>query len=160
MYERFVLAQLVYALDLLHENLIVHRDIKLENILIDTGYRIKIIDFGYAKNIKSKDERLYGIAGTNGYIAPEIAHGNYSRKCDWFSLGIVAWIIMTRFKYQASAFHKNRMANLDLITNTDAKDFVTRLVATEQHRLCSFSAIKEHPYFQGFDWKCVEKHLK
>ncbi|CAD8133114.1 unnamed protein product [Paramecium pentaurelia] len=71
----------------------VHRDIKLENILIDKD-QIKIIDFGFAEQINR--EVLTSGQGTVGYMAPEIfTHKPYTELGDVFSLGVVYYLLLT-----------------------------------------------------------------
>lgn len=81
-----IIIQIVDALVYLHQNDITHRDIKLENILIDgKTHHIKIIDFGLAYyGLPCK-----GIVGTSGYFAPEMIYSseNYDHSCDMWSLG-------------------------------------------------------------------------
>lgn len=66
-----IFKQIIEALDYIHSNGIVHRDIKLDNILIDLQNNIKICDFGVSKFIKP-GELMKEQCGTPAYIAPEI----------------------------------------------------------------------------------------
>lgn len=84
---------------------IVHRDLKLDNILImgyDTGnladLRIKLIDFGMSKiiNPANKKLNLNTYCGTVDFIAPEIFEGNgYDKKCDIWSIGVIAFFLLS-----------------------------------------------------------------
>ena len=70
-----VLKQLATAVDVLHSHNILHRDIKIENVLVEDFSRmtsLKLADFGLAVQLASPTEKLDELAGTNGYIAPEI----------------------------------------------------------------------------------------
>ena len=67
---RFYAAQLILALGYLHKKGIVHRDLKLENILIDQDGYVQLIDFGLAKMLKEDDAMSF--CGTPEYLAPEM----------------------------------------------------------------------------------------
>ena len=64
-------SQLVEAVSHCHSLGVIHRDLKLENILLGQDGRIKLSDFGLARLVRP-EERLYGICGTPSYIAPEV----------------------------------------------------------------------------------------
>ncbi|OWB78862.1 nucleotide binding protein [[Candida] boidinii] len=104
-----IIHQLLLAVQYLHNNNVVHRDIKLENILYltkDENSPIVLADFGVAKQLASKDETLTGVAGSFGYIAPEIyagegygdlygiGSGGYTKSCDIWSIGVVAYTLI------------------------------------------------------------------
>ncbi|XP_044971126.1 MDIS1-interacting receptor like kinase 2-like [Hordeum vulgare subsp. vulgare] len=69
---------------------IVHRDITSKNILLDPEFRACISDFGMAKILNTGGQNLTRLAGTKGYIAPELAYtDNVTEKCDVYSLGVL-----------------------------------------------------------------------
>merc|ERR1711981_193344 len=76
---------------------IVHRDIKLENILVDKNIELKLADFGFSTN--EKINKLKSYRGTFTYMAPEIKEYNYydGKKTDIFSLGVILFIIVIGF---------------------------------------------------------------
>ncbi|KAJ7537882.1 hypothetical protein O6H91_11G026200 [Diphasiastrum complanatum] len=82
------------GLDYLHSMKIVHRDVKSENMLLDTKRRVKIADFGVARVEAQNPRDMTGETGTVGYMAPEVLDGKpYNRKCDVYSFGICLWEI-------------------------------------------------------------------
>jgi serine/threonine protein kinase len=88
--------QILLALNYIHSHGIVHRDMKLENILYDAKgtNHLKLIDFGFSKFLDSK-RRLHTSCGTLAYIAPEVLKKDYTSQCDLWSLGVVTFIILS-----------------------------------------------------------------
>lgn len=83
----------------IHKNGVVHWDLKSQNILYD-GKNITIIDFGIAKHFE-KGKFLKWTVGTLSYMAPEVLEGNYTEKCDIWSIGIIMYILITgQFPYK------------------------------------------------------------
>ena len=66
----------MYAISHIHKLDIVHRDLKLDNIMITTDKRIKLVDFGLSK-VKPKNKMLKEFGGTPIYMAPEIFDKSY-----------------------------------------------------------------------------------
>lgn len=104
---RVIMEQILLTMDLFKNKRIVHRDIKLDNILIKSiddaaQYEVRVADFGLAC-MTPMDEYLYSKCGTPGYVAPEIFTGEgYSYKADIFSLGSVFYNLLTgRFLFNA-----------------------------------------------------------
>lgn len=93
---RFYLHQLVESLKYLHQALIIHRDLKLGNLFIDSNMRIKVGDFGLATKLAHMDERKRTICGTPNYLAPEILEGKdgHSFEVDIWSTGVVMYTLL------------------------------------------------------------------
>ncbi|KAL3626308.1 hypothetical protein CASFOL_029857 [Castilleja foliolosa] len=82
------------GLSYLHSKKIVHRDVKAENMLLDSNRKLKIADFGVARVEAQNPRDMTGETGTLGYMAPEVLDGKpYNRKCDVYSFGICLWEI-------------------------------------------------------------------
>lgn len=92
----FYTTNVIIIFEHLHRHGVIYRDLKSENlIMMENGY-LKLIDFGFAKQLKSS-EKTYTVLGTPGYIAPEIMlGGGYSQPVDWWTLGI--FVFDTMFK--------------------------------------------------------------
>ena len=99
----FLFKQIIEAINNLHNKNLCHRDIKLDNILLDKNYNIKIIDFEYCEKIKDENNekiKMNQKVGTESYMAPEMHYLNngnfyYGDKIDIFSSGIVLIALLT-----------------------------------------------------------------
>ncbi|KAG6574745.1 PLK/PLK-UNCLASSIFIED protein Kinase [Phytophthora cinnamomi] len=95
---RFYMRQLVDGLAYLHENLVIHRDLKLGNLFLTTDMRLKIGDFGLATRLDNPEDRKRTMCGTPNYIAPEILSGQrgdgHSFEVDIWSTGVVMYTLL------------------------------------------------------------------
>ncbi|KRX03158.1 Protein kinase-like domain [Pseudocohnilembus persalinus] len=108
----FIIKQLADALHVLHIENIVHRDLKLENIIVKNpeNYEIKLIDFGFSEKINR--QKLVSRAGTPGFLPPELFKlAPYTEKGDIFSIGVILYCLLvgtTPFKGET---YKNVLEN-------------------------------------------------
>lgn len=85
---RFMSACVVEAFEYLHTRNIFYRDLKPENLMLDSRGYIKLVDFGFAKYLKP-NEKTWTFAGTPEYVAPEIiTNKGHNRAVDYWALGI------------------------------------------------------------------------
>ena len=94
---KFIIAQIVIGLGHLHANGIVHRDLKLENIILCENGFIKLIDFGLA-TVLIPEEFSGELVGTAEYMAPEMLSQKYdvdsAKRLDWWAVGIIAYELL------------------------------------------------------------------
>jgi serine/threonine protein kinase len=90
---RFYAAEMILALQHLHDCGIIYRDLKPENVLLDSQGHLKITDFGLSKaKLENKDSQTNTFCGTPEYLAPEIIIGKgHSYSVDWWSLGMLLY---------------------------------------------------------------------
>jgi serine/threonine protein kinase len=94
---RFYAAQLALALGELHRKGFMHRDLKLENILLQQDGYLKLIDFGVSKELDPQ-ELSQTFCGTPEYMAPEIIRSKgYNQSVDWWAFGILLYEMMFGF---------------------------------------------------------------
>lgn len=138
-----IIYSLLSAVSYLHSNDIVHRDIKPENILFtekDTDKSpIKLIDFGLSIKHTKDCPPLLNTVGTSYYMAPELLDGSYDRSCDLWSIGVIAYVMLSgRPPFNGNSdeviFRKIRRGNFRMDTSLwdgvseCAKDFITCLL--------------------------------
>lgn len=155
---------MILAVGYLHEKGILHRDLKLENILIDEDGYLKIIDFGLSKKLKP-NQKTSTMVGTSFYKAPEIVLGkNHDKNVDWWSVGICLYALLT---YRFPFMDDDKKKQDSMITSgkytwdpkfdisDTLKDLVARLLQTNvKKRLGSTNDYKEvlsHKFFKGID---------
>mmetsp|Transcript_16589 Transcript_16589/g.24802 ORF Transcript_16589/g.24802 Transcript_16589/m.24802 type:complete len:454 (-) Transcript_16589:75-1436(-) len=92
-----LILQIVSAVQYLHAQGIVHRDLKLENFLFtkpDSDSDLKMIDFGLSKHLKYGEKEKDAV-GTPYTVAPEVIRGSYTEKCDVWGIGVIAYLLMS-----------------------------------------------------------------
>lgn len=81
---------IILGLEKLHENHLIHRDLKSDNILVSLEGGVKIADFGFAAQLTKEKQKRTSVVGTPAWMAPElILKSRYDEKVDIWSLGII-----------------------------------------------------------------------
>uniref|UniRef100_V9L739 Putative serine/threonine-protein kinase SgK494-like protein n=2 Tax=Callorhinchus milii TaxID=7868 RepID=V9L739_CALMI len=112
---RVFAAELGSALGFLHDFGVIHRDVKMENILINDKGHLKLTDFGLSHRLR-RGERAYTICGTMQYMAPEVLSGGpYNHSSDWWSLGILLHVLATnRFPVEPETDHSAMLVSVQM----------------------------------------------
>lgn len=80
----------------LHKNKVIHRDLKLGNLFLDEGLKLRVGDFGLATKVIYEGERKRTVCGTPNYIAPEIldSKGGHSYEVDYWAIGVILYTLV------------------------------------------------------------------
>lgn len=136
---RFYVAQLLEALKYLRDECVIHRDLKLGNLFLDSNMHVKVGDFGLATRLTHPDERKRTICGTPNYIAPEILEGRngHSFEVDVWSTGVVLYtLLIGKPPYESTdvkATYKRILANSysfpeTVVVSEDSKNLITNIL--------------------------------
>ena len=158
---QFYIASILLAINHLHKKKIIYRDIKPENVMVNSKGYIKIIDFGTVKEI---EDRTSTVIGTSHYMAPEITKGEgYSFEVDIWSIAIC----MYEFFCGKLPFGEDLEDPMDIYRAVCKEELsFPNFVHDEKYmalmnkmlkknpaqRLWKFEQIKTDPYFSDFDW--------
>jgi calcium-dependent protein kinase len=164
----------------LHDNKILHRDIKLENIMIsqkekdnETGEELfwaKIIDFGTAK-IFEKNKKEKDVVGSSYYIAPEVLKQNYNEKCDTWSVGVILYMMLVGrapfdgkddeeiiCKINSADYNSNEPRLMK--HSPEVRDLVSKLLQKDTDKRYSAKEAIAHPWFQKYGGRSLYSNFK
>ena len=155
---RYYLTQLIGALKYLHDNLVIHRDLKLGNLFVDAQMRIKVGDFGLATRVTDKNERKKTVCGTPNYIAPEILEGKngHSFEVDVWSTGVILYtLLIGKPPFESKdvkSTYKRILANSFVFPDhipicEHAKNLIRHVLQTKPESRPSLDEMLEHSYF-------------
>ncbi|XP_018097727.1 protein kinase C iota type isoform X2 [Xenopus laevis] len=177
---RFYSAEISLALNYLHEHGIIYRDLKLDNVLLDSEGHIKLTDYGMCKEGLRPGDTTSTFCGTPNYIAPEILRGeDYGFSVDWWALGVLMFEMMAG------------RSPFDIVGSSDnpdqnTEDFLFQVILEKQIRIprslsvkaasvlksflnkdpkdrlgchpqTGFADIQGHQFFRNVDWDLMEQ---
>ncbi|CAJ0762636.1 22891_t:CDS:2 [Entrophospora sp. SA101] len=169
---RFYAAELLCALECLHDFNVVYRDLKPENILLDYSGHIALCDFGLCKLNMTESETTNTFCGTPEYLAPELLVGQgYTKTVDWWTLGVLLYEMLTGLPpfYDDNVNEMYRKILQDELrfpeeVGTQAKSLLIGLLTRDpNNRLGNNGAqeIKDHTFFASIDWrKLMQKKVQ
>lgn len=167
---KFIAACVTEAFDYLHQNGMVYRDLKPENMLFDARGYVKLVDFGLAKKIGPTD-KTWTFVGTPDYLAPEMILGKgHDRSVDYWTLGILIYELSVGrppFKEKDPLKTCNSiLKGIDRVAfpgtmNKTLQLLIKKLCRQEPTERLGYlkegvAGIKEQKWFQGFDWESLQ----
>ncbi|EHB16593.1 Protein kinase C iota type [Heterocephalus glaber] len=137
---RFYSAEISLPVNYLHQQRIPYRNLKLENVLLDSDGHIKLTYYCLCKEGLHPGDMTSTFCGTSNFVAPEIIREeDYSFSVDWWNLGVLMYVMM----FRESPFHLDESSDNPY-----------------ENSIKAFAYVQEHPFFQNVDWDLMEqKHV-
>uniref|UniRef100_A0A8C7UNL3 protein kinase C n=1 Tax=Oncorhynchus mykiss TaxID=8022 RepID=A0A8C7UNL3_ONCMY len=164
----FYAACVVLGLQFLHEHKIVYRDLKLDNLLLDTEGYVKIADFGLCKEGMGFRDRTSTFCGTPEFLAPEVlTETSYTRAVDWWGLGVLVFEMLVGESPfpgddEEEVFDSivNDEVRYPRFLSTEAISIMRRLLRRSPERRLGAGErdaeeVKKHLFFRNMDWNGI-----
>ncbi|KAH7043006.1 camp-dependent protein kinase 5 [Linnemannia elongata] len=163
---RFYTCEVLLALEYLHSHAVIYRDLKPENLLLDSMGHIKITDFGFAKHVPQN--MTWTLCGTPDYLAPEIIQSKgYGKAVDWWSMGVLMFEMCAGFppffdEDHIKLYGKIMAGKVRYPSHFQPalKDILKRLLTSDLTKRYGnlrggATDIKNHAWFEGVNWDQV-----
>lgn len=164
---RFYLATIILALRYLHSFNIIYRDLKPENLLLDSRGYLRLTDFGFAKIV---DDRTWTLCGTPEYLAPEIIQSDgHGKAADWWACGVLCYEMLVGYppffdESPYGIYEKILKGQIHWPRSMDrlSRDIIRAFLNPDRtQRLGNMIGgpqdILDHPWFRGVDWDALER---
>lgn len=175
---RIYIAEIVLAMEQLHKRRIIYRDIKLENILLDSDGHIVITDFGLSKQLPPGSDRTHSFCGTIEYMAPEVVKNGpagHDMSVDWWSVGVLCYELLTGaspFTFEGNENSQSDISQrilkaappLPPSLGAEVADFIGKLLNKDPEKRLGGNRtdardVKAHPFFRTVDWEKLAAKL-
>lgn len=172
---RFITAEIVIAIDFLHSENILYRDLKLENVLLDCEGHVRLTDFGLSAQVEPVRKRHHSFSGTAIYLAPEIIEDlntpeklGHNNAVDFWALGVVTHLLLSKKppftgqdKTQLYEEILSKEVKIDEHLSTPTQSFIRGLLNKNPEKRLGLSGagvktLKNHPFYSTINWKDIE----
>ncbi|CAF0819842.1 unnamed protein product [Brachionus calyciflorus] len=152
-----IFGQIISAVNFCHLNRIVHRDLKVENLLLDSNWRIKLADFGFSSPF-NPNELLDIYCGSPPYCAPELflAKRYDGTKVDIWSLGVILYVLVCGYlPFEASQFSvlRSQVINgsfkLPFFLSEDCKNLINAMLMVDPNKRINLDDIIKHKWLNS-----------
>lgn len=160
--------QLLNALVYLHEHRVIHRDLKLQNLLLDKNNHMKLADFGLSAQLQSDDEKKMTICGTPSYLSPEVVGGGkkgHTTSVDIWATGVCSFLMLTgKQPFQSSdkkiTYKKISHVNYSWPEKPHvselAKDFVDHALQKDPEARPTAKELLTHPFITTYNAEFIQ----
>ncbi|KAF8479939.1 hypothetical protein JB92DRAFT_3274794 [Gautieria morchelliformis] len=154
---RIIFGQLCLAVGYTHDKGVVHRDLKLENVLLDERCRVKLSDFGFTREYE-RGSFLETWCGTTGYASPEmlLCQKYLGQEVDVWSLGVILYTLLTGalpFDHDNEAIQKEQIIRAEYEDpewlSSDARHLIRNTLQREPSKRLTIKQILSHAWFTG-----------
>eukprot|EP01095_Lingulamoeba_sp_RSL-Kostka_P010906 TRINITY_DN400_c0_g3_i1.p1 TRINITY_DN400_c0_g3~~TRINITY_DN400_c0_g3_i1.p1 ORF type:complete len:513 (+),score=225.01 TRINITY_DN400_c0_g3_i1:218-1756(+) len=164
---KFYSAEIISALEFMHNNKVAHRDIKPENMLLGDNMHLKIIDFGTAKEIGGREARSKSFVGTAEYVCPELLDAKEAGlSADLWSLGCTIYQLLAGrppFKAMNEYLTFQKILKKEFVYPENfpdvGRDLIDQLLELDPEKRLGnreeggYEELKNHEFFEGIDWE-------
>lgn len=159
---KLYIAELSIAINELHNNNIIYRDMKPENVMIDKDGHVKLTDFGLSCFTKP-GEILKALCGTPEYVAPEVLlEKGYGRKIDWWGIGLLTYELIYRttpFSGNNKEYIYQSILKKDPLFPEDSDPavitFISTLLQKDPEKRGGFRFIVHSEFMAGIDFQAI-----
>ncbi|KEG13852.1 protein kinase [Trypanosoma grayi] len=158
---QYIMLQSLSAIQYMHDQCIIHRDLKLGNMMMDADMNVKVGDFGLAAELQYDGERKRTICGTPNYIAPEIIEGSregHSYEVDIWSLGVILYTLLVgEPPFQTSdvkaTYRRIKQCRYEfpprVVVPESGKDLIHCILQSRPDHRPTLIEIRTHPFFRN-----------